>query len=67
MMFDDNNNVYPRGLKNLGNTCYLNSILQSISSCPSFINYLEFINDNSNYNINTLFTTTLLKCIRGIL
>jgi Ubiquitin carboxyl-terminal hydrolase len=30
-----------RGLRNIGNNCFLNSILQSLSSCPSFHQYLE--------------------------
>ncbi|XP_022085688.1 ubiquitin carboxyl-terminal hydrolase 30-like isoform X2 [Acanthaster planci] len=29
------------GLENLGNTCYLNTILQSLASCPAFVRWLS--------------------------
>ena len=31
------------GLANLGNTCYLNSVLQALASCPDFVAYVASI------------------------
>ena len=36
----------PTGLKNHGNTCYLNSIVQAVSSLNVFQKYLEDILDS---------------------
>ena len=53
----------PTGLKNHGNTCYLNSIVQAVSSLNVFQKYLEDILDSvgkigiknfeSNYEIES--------------
>jgi Ubiquitin carboxyl-terminal hydrolase len=33
--------VAPVGLTNLGNTCYINSLLQALCCIPEFLNWLE--------------------------
>lgn len=37
------------GLENLGNTCYLNTILQSLAACPKFIRWLQRALRNSQF------------------
>jgi ubiquitin C-terminal hydrolase len=34
------------GLRNLGNTCYMNALLQALSSCEIYMNYVENIYKN---------------------
>lgn len=31
------------GLHNLGNTCYMNSLIQALSGCPSYLKYIESV------------------------
>lgn len=39
----DSNYTYPQGLPNLGNTCYMNSLLQALTGCPAFTTYIDRI------------------------
>ncbi|XP_033626234.1 ubiquitin carboxyl-terminal hydrolase 10-A-like [Asterias rubens] len=36
-------NLQPRGLKNIGNWCYVNSILQALLACPPFYNLMKHV------------------------
>lgn len=56
------------GLKNFGNVCYLNCIIQALSSCEAFIEYLSAhdntqISDSSNHSLISHFLQ-LYKSIR---
>jgi len=54
------------GLQNLGATCYLNTLLQSLASCPMFVEWLDQQSKSStvSYTLNkTLKCKIFGKCI----
>lgn len=49
---------------NFGNTCFLNTLLQSLAACPQFIVWLQ-LQDSSDKKSLISSIQTILDCVNG--